>query len=88
MERLDALISVIRRVLVKHGASIDPFSVMELATLLRPALRGEGRGGGSLESAVEFLAGILESTHVPDAGRVAERVVAEILEQCGRVDCS
>lgn len=83
---MDKLTYVIRRTLMRHGVSVDPFSLMELATLIKPALRGGGRQA-SIESAVEFLAGLLERSYVEEAGRVAESVVREVVEYCRRSGC-
>lgn len=84
---MDKLTGVIRKALQRRGVSIDPFSIMELATILKPALR-EGRPpGSSVESAVEFLSGILERSYVDNPGLVAGEIVREIVEQCRREDC-
>lgn len=82
---MDRVTSVIRRALQRHGVSIDPFSIMELATILKPTLKGGG--SSSTESAMEFLAGILQRSHVDDADYIASEVVREVVEYCRREGC-
>ncbi len=79
---MDRLTGAIRRALQRRGVSIDPFSIMELATILKPALKSGG--SSSVESAVEFLAGILQRSYVDDADYVAGEVVREVVEYCRR----
>ncbi len=85
---MDRLTSAIRRALQRRGVSIDPFSIMELATILKPALKDRSSPGSSVESAVEFLAGILERSYVDNPSHVAGEIVKEVVEFCRREDCS
>ncbi len=81
---MDRLVTLLRRSLLRRNAGIDPFTVMEIATLLRPALSGRG----NMESAVQALTSALEQAYVSDARRVAVEVIDEVVRACKSSGCS
>ena len=80
---MDRLVTLLRRSLLRRNAGIDPFTIMEIATLLRPAIAGRG----DVESAVQALASALERAYVDDARRVAVEVVEEVVRACRSSGC-
>ncbi|GAB6147596.1 hypothetical protein [Stetteria hydrogenophila] len=85
---MDELVGVLSRALQRRGASLDPFTLMELATLVRHAASGGGPAGSdAVGSARAFLRDALERSFVEEPERVADDVVREALEYCRREGC-
>ncbi len=90
---VDPLEAALRRAMQLEGAFTDPFTLMEVATILRPLVReGPGylesdRGKLVLESAVSHLAFILDKINVENPRAKAEIIVKRALEECWSKGC-
>ena len=74
---------VIRRALIRNRVSLDPFTIMEVETLLAPAIRGQG----GVEAAVEYVKTIFAKSYVDNPEDVARKVIEEVVETCRREGC-
>ena len=83
---MDSDTALIRRVFLRRGMPVDPFTLMEIATLVKQIDRP--RAGISrqmiYESAVEHLAGYLERLKVDRPGDEARMIIDAILEEKSR----
>lgn len=80
---MDSDTALIRRIFLRRGMPVDPFTLMEIATLVKQIDRP--RAGVSremiYESAVEHLAGYLERLKVDHPGEEARTLIDAILEE-------
>lgn len=86
--------AALRRAMQASGAFTDPFTLMEIATILKPLARGgpksiESEGGRLvLESAVSHLAMVFDKINVDNPRGTAERIVMAALRECWSTGCS
>ncbi len=80
------LAAIIRRVLVENGLTLDPFTLLELATMMQPLLRDPEKPYAS-ESARNTVLPVFRKMGVENPEETAEKLVAEIARRC-RVLCS
>ena len=83
----------IRRAIQKHGAYIDPFSLLELATLLKPllgmpkdVLEKDEKLNYKLASVVQYLESSFRRAGLEEPEYLARSVVEEVLATC-RKNC-
>jgi hypothetical protein len=79
------------RVMQKHGAYLDPFTVMEVVTLLKPIagiplnkiMSDEGLSL-KLRSVVDYIDYILKRLGFDNHENIAKSMVEEVIEECQR----
>ena len=79
------------RVMQKYNAYLDPFSVMEVVTLLKPiagipaeTLESDESLSLKLQSVIDHISYIFGKLGVEDPREVAEKMVKEVLDECRR----
>jgi len=86
--------AALRRAMQAFGAFTDPFTLMEIATILKPLARGgpesveDERGRLVFESAVSHLAMIFDRMNIEDPRGTAEKIVVMALRECWSTGCS
>ncbi|MEB3851941.1 MAG: hypothetical protein LRS49_05135 [Desulfurococcales archaeon] len=89
----DPLEAALRRSMQRRGVFTDPFTLMEVATLLRRLAEGgpgsvEGEKGSLiLESTISHLALVFEKINVERPREKAEAVVLDALRECWSTGC-
>ena len=76
------LTGIIRRVLMKAGLPLDPYTVLELATMLQPLLR-DSSNPYAWRSAVDVLEPVVRKMGVDDPREAASRVLRGVLREIG-----
>jgi hypothetical protein len=90
----DPLEAALRRAMQARGAFTDPFTLMEIATLLRRIARegpesvADRRGSLEFESAVDYLAKVFERASVEKPLETARAVIEAALRECWETGCS
>ncbi|MEB2837199.1 MAG: hypothetical protein GSR80_000397 [Desulfurococcales archaeon] len=93
MMSADPLEAALRRAMQAAGAFTDPFTLMEVATILRPLIHGgpgsleTERGRLVLESAVSHLALVFDKVNVEDPRGKAESIIMRALRECWSTGC-
>ncbi len=77
------LTAIIRRVIVELGLTLDPFTLLELATMMQPLIK-EPANKYALESARQTLIPTLRRLGVENPEETAERIVVEVAERCSK----
>ncbi len=89
----DPLETALRRAMQAMGAFTDPFTLMEIATLLRrlaysgPSSVEDEKGELLLESAISHLAQVFERASVERPTETARAVIQAALRECWRTGC-
>lgn len=87
----DELTSIIRRVMAENRAYIDPFTLMEFITVVRPIIcrdleevMSDEHGSFTLESARLTLARLFRRLRMEDPDKKAMKVTTEILREINK----
>lgn len=88
----DQLTSIVRRVMAENRVNVDPFTLMEFMTVLRPLMcidlkeiLSDKRSSRILESARLTLARLFRRLGVKDPEEKALKVTAEVLREVANV---
>lgn len=88
----DQLTSIVRRVMAENKVNVDPFTLMEFMTLLRPLMcmdleeiLSDKRSSRILESARLTLARLFRRLKVKDPEEKALKVTAEVLREVASI---